>query len=148
MDQRGVEPLAMKIFAGIVLLVIGLGVGYGVYSWASSGSQTLLAFNVTLDGQSSLSVTIGIPTETENTKTVGVLVESLASYDKNVSLTATGAPTGVNLSFSPASGSLNLGSTLTVRVDDSAIAGTTTITVRATGEDDIQKTATLSLTLV
>jgi aminopeptidase S len=147
LDQRGVEPLAMKIFAGIVLLVIGLGIGIGVFSLAATGSQQLLAFNVTLDGQFSLSTTIGIPTEGDNSKTIQVSVTKLGTYDKTVTLDATGEPTGVTVSFSPASGTPDLGSTMTVVVDNNATAGATTITVKATGSDATQKSATLSLTL-
>ncbi len=138
----------MKIFAGIVLLVIGLGIGYAVYSWAAGGSQQLLALNVTLDGQTSLNVTLGIPENGENQTTVNVRVETFTGYSQNVSLSATGAPSGVQTSFAPSSGAPTFGSTLTIRVSGTAIAGTTTITVKATGTDLTEKTATLSLTLV
>ncbi|MEW6592887.1 MAG: hypothetical protein AB1305_04330 [Candidatus Hadarchaeota archaeon] len=146
LDQKGVEPLAMKIFAGIVLLVIGIGVGYGVYTWAGKGTTSLLSFNVYLDGQSTLAATLGRPASGENTRTITVTVESISTYDKSVSLSYTGAPTGVNISFSTSSDKPNFGSTMTVRVDNTAGLGTSTITIRGTSTDT-EKTAYLELTV-
>lgn len=145
LDERGVEPLAMKILAGIVLFAIGLGIGYGVYIWARGGVQQTLSFTVTV---SPGSCTIGIPTSGENTKTISVSVEKIGAYDKTVALTATGQPTGVTVSFSPASGKPTFGSTMTITVSSEATPGTTTLTVRATGEDTTEQTGTLELTLV
>jgi aminopeptidase S len=144
LDERGVEPLAMKIFAGIVLLVIGLGIGYGVYMWASGGVQQTLSFSVTV----SPSCTVGIPASGENTKTVSVSVEKIGTYDKTVTLDATGEPDNVTVSFSPKSGVPEFGSTMTIRVSSGATPGTTTLTIRATGADGIEKVATFTLTLV
>ncbi|MEW6222808.1 MAG: hypothetical protein AB1476_05845 [Candidatus Hadarchaeota archaeon] len=147
LDQKGVEPLAMKIFAGIVLLVIGIGVGYGVYTWAGKGTTSLLSFNVYLDGQSTLNITLGRPVSGENTRTVTVTVESIGGHDKNVSLSYTGAPSGVSVSFSTSSDKPNFGSTMTVRVDNTAGLGTSTITIRG-ASTDAEKTALLNLTIV
>ncbi len=137
----------MKIFAGIVLLVIGLGIGYAVYSWAAGGAQSQLALYVTLDGQTSISKNLGIPASGENETTVDVLVKTYTGYSQNVTLDATGEPSGVLTSFSPSSGTPEFGSTLTVRVNSTAISGATTITVKATGADATEKSATLNLTL-
>jgi len=143
-DERGVEPLAMKIFAGIVLLMIGLGIGYAVYTWAGKGAQQMLSFMVSV---SSDNVTIKIPEDGESTKNLSVTVTRLGPYDETVSLDAEGEPTGVKVSFSPASGTPDFGSTMTITVNNSATPGTTTITIKATGADDTQKSATLELTL-
>jgi uncharacterized membrane protein len=91
---------------------------------------------------------VGIPASGENTKTVSVSVDKIGTYDKTVALSATGQPNGVSVSFSPASGKPTFGSTMTITVSSGATAGTTTLTIRATGEDATEKTCTLELTLV
>jgi len=145
MDNKGVEPLAMQIFAGIVLLVIGLGIGYAVYSWAGKGASSMLSFNVTLDTQS---ITIGRPVGEENSTTVNMTVASFGgTYDKTVSLSATGQPTGVTVSFSPTSGKPEFSSIITVHVDNTAALGTSAITIRGTSDDSTEKTAALTLTV-
>ena len=145
-EERGVEPLAMQIFAGIVLLVIGLGIGYAVYMWAGRGVEQTLSFSVTI---SSNGTTIGIPDSGDNTKTFTVNVNAqISGYDKTVMLSATGQPTGVTVSFSPASGTPTFGSTMTISVDNTAIPGATTLTIRATGTDATEQTDTFTLTLV
>ena len=148
MDEYGVEPLAMKLFAGIVLLVVGLGIAYGVYGWASKGAQQLLSFSVSIEGQPSYALTVGIPVSGENEVNLQVSVEEIGNYDQTVTLSATGEPSGVRIGFSPTSGTPSFGSTLTVRVDNIALPGKTTITIKATGADGTERTATLQLTLV
>ncbi len=91
--------------------------------------------------------TITRPTSGTTTVTLSVSVQRIGSYDKNVDLTATGAPTGVTVSFSPGSGTPSFGSTMTVAVDSSAALGKTTITIKATGADAVQQTATFELTV-
>lgn len=140
LDQRGVEPLAMKLFAGIVLLVIGLGIGYAVYTWAGRGATGMLSFTVSVS-PTSVTVSPG------DTITVSVSVQRIGPYDKEVSLSASGVPTNVTVSFSPNSGVPAFGSTMTVVVGSSAESGTTTITVKATGTDGVQQTATFELTV-
>lgn len=145
LDERGVEPLAMQILAGIVLLVIGLGIGYTVFTWAGRGTQQALSFSVSVSPNST---TIGRPATSDNTKNVSVTVSRIGAYDKTVTLSATGQPTGVTVNFSPLSGIPAFGSTMTVGVDNSAILGTTTLTIKATGTDGVEQVATLELTLV
>ncbi|MDI6642925.1 MAG: hypothetical protein QMD95_02615, partial [Candidatus Hodarchaeaceae archaeon] len=70
--ERGVEPLAMKIFAGIVLLVLGLGIGYAVYTWTRGGVTQQLSFEVTV---SPTSATIGRPAADYNSTTAQVSVQ-------------------------------------------------------------------------
>jgi aminopeptidase S len=144
-EERGVEPLAMQIFAGIILLVIGLGIGYAVFTWAGKGTQQALSFSVSVSPNST---TIVIPATGDNTKNLNVTVNRIGAYDKTVTLIATGQPTGVTVSFSPASGIPGFGSTMTVEVDNRATSGTTTLTIKATGTDGVEQVATLELTLV
>ena len=143
-EEQGVEPLAMKIMAGVILLVIGLGIGYGIYTMVGRQAIGMLSFSVNV---SPSSTTIGIPDSGDNTKNVTVSVERIGTYDQSVTLTAEGQPTGVNVSFSPASGTPTFGSTMTITVSSTASVGTTTITIKATGTDDTQQSATLELTL-
>jgi len=140
LDQRGVEPLAMKLFAGIVLLVIGLGIGYAVYTWAGKGATGMLSFTV------SVSPT-GATVDAGDTITASVSVQRIGPYDKNVSLSYSGAPADVTVNFSPNSGVPSFGSTMTIVVGSSALPGTTTITIKATGADGVQQTATFELTV-
>lgn len=138
-EQRGVEPLAMKIFAGLVLLVIGLGIGYAVYTSIKAPSFTVVA--------SPSSKTIGIPVTGENTHTIQVKMERLLEYDKTVSLSAV-TPDNVLVSFSPDSGTPTFESTMTIKVGSAAQAGKTTITIRATGTDGTDASGAFVLEIV
>ncbi|MGC8816415.1 MAG: hypothetical protein ACP5PX_01150 [Candidatus Hadarchaeum sp.] len=140
LDQRGVEPLAMKLFAGIVLLVIGLGIGYAVYTWAGREATGMLSFTVSVS-PTSATVSAG------STITVSVSVQRIGPYDKEVTLSASGVPENVTVNFAPPSGVPAFGSTMTIVVGDSAQTGTTTITIRATGTDGVQQTANFELTV-
>ena len=141
LGQRGVEPLALQIFAGIILLVIGLGIAYGIYVWAGKGATGLLSFSVIV------SPTSGTENRGGNF-TVSVSVQRIGSYDKTVTLTATGVPDNVTYSFSPSSGVPAFGSTMTITVGSTATVGKTTITIKATGPDAVEQTATFELTVV
>ena len=142
-DEAGVEPIVMKIMAGIILLAVGLGIGVALYQQAGMGAEQTLSFSVNV---SPTSATIGRPTTSENTITAQVTVQPVLGYDKQVTLSATEMPTGVNVSFSPQSGIPEFGSTMTISVDNTAF-GTTTITIRGTGEDDTTKSTTFELTI-
>ena len=144
LNQRGVEPLSMQLFAGIVLLVIGLGIGYAVYTWAGKGATGMLSYTVSVSPTGS---TITRPTTGSTTVDLSVSVQRIGSYDKSVELTATGAPTGVTVSFSPGSGTPSFGSSMRVTVSSSAALGKTTITIKATGPDSVEQTATFELTV-
>ncbi|GAH90058.1 unnamed protein product [marine sediment metagenome] len=144
-DEAGVEPIVMKIMAGIILLAVGLGIGVALYQQAGMGAEQTLSFSVNV---SPTSATIGRPTASENTITAQVTVRPVLGYDKQVTLSATGMPTGVSVSFSPQSSTPEFGSTMTISVDNNADLGTITITIRGTGEDDTEKSTTFELTIV
>jgi len=144
LDQRGVEPLALQIFAGIILLVIGLGIAYGIYMWAGKGSTSLLSYNVSLSPNSA---TMTKPTDNNVSTSVSVSVSRIAPYDKIVTLTATGVPDNVAVSFSPNTGTPSFGSTMTITVGVQAVQKKTTITIKATGADAVEQTATFELTV-
>jgi uncharacterized membrane protein len=143
-DESGVEPLAMKLFAGIVLLVLGLGIGYSIYMWAQGGITQMTSFSVTV---TPTSITVGIPATGSTTRTVSIDISKLGDYRKTVTLSATGVPEHVQVSFSPRSGVPSFGSTMTIQVDNYALSGTTTITIKATGDDGVERTGTLELRL-
>ncbi len=143
-DEAGVEPIVMKIMAGIILLAVGLSIGVALYQQAGIGAHEALSFSVNV---SPTSVTIGRPTTGENTITAQVTAQPVLGYDKQVTLSATGMPTGVSVSFSPQSGIPEFSSTMTISVDNTAEPGTTMITIRGTGEDDTEKSATFELTI-
>lgn len=128
------------MFAGVLLLVIGLGIAYGVYTWAGSGTTSLLSFSVSLTPPSAT-------VSRDNSRIVDVSIMRYGTYDKAVTLTAAGVPANVTVSFSPSSGMPTFGSTMTINVGSTATLGTTTITVKATGADQVEQTATFSLTV-
>lgn len=70
----------------------------------------------------------------------------VGGFNSAVALTATGAPTGVTLSFSPSSITGAGSSTLSIAVASTAAAGSHTITVKATS-GTIVKTVTFTLTV-
>jgi len=63
----------------------------------------------------------------------------------SVSLTASGQPSGVSVSFSPSSGVLPSSSTMTINVGSSVSAGTYTITVKGTCVADRERTSIFTL---
>lgn len=148
LDERGVEPLAMKIFAGIFLLIVGLGIGYAAYVRMGRSVQSMLSFRVEIEGQTECSLTLGVPQSGENSATLSLRVVEVTQYDRSVTLTATGLPENVSCSFSPAQGNPTFSSILTVKVGQRAPKGTHAVTVRATGEDGTEQTAALYLTLI
>jgi len=126
-DELGVEPLAMKIFAGIVLLVIGLGIGYGVYTWAG-GWATAIKCNLGLEKNTT---TIGIPDNGENTNNIRVDISIAIGTAENVTLDATGKPQGVSVTFNPPRSEPPFYSYMTVKVDNTATAGNYVLTILA-----------------
>lgn len=77
-DEAGVEPIVMKIMAGIILLAVGLSIGVALYQQAGMGAQEALSFSVNV---SPTSVTIGRPTS-EDTINAQVTVQPVLGYDK------------------------------------------------------------------
>ena len=120
-DERGVEPLAMKIFAGIVLLVIGIGIGYGVYMWAG-GWVTAIKCNVSLE-KSSTTISIG------NNDTIRVNISIAMGTAEIVTLDATGEPDNVSVTFNPSSGEPPFYSNMTVTVSSGATASNYVLTI-------------------
>ena len=139
-DQGGVEPLVMKLMAGMILLAIGLGMGIVVYRMLNP--KEMLSYIIT---PSPTSVTVGRPETGDNTIYVSLSIERLADYTETVTLGATGLPDNVLVSFSPISGVPTFGSTMVVRVGPNAPLGTHTITIRATGADGTEKSSTFEL---
>ncbi len=89
---------------------------------------------------SSLSVTQG------SSATTTVSTSALGGFNSSVSLSASGLPSGVTASFSPASVSTPGNSTLTLTASSTATAGTVSVTITGAG-GGITHTATLSLTI-
>ncbi len=119
--ERGVEPLVMKLMAGIILFAIGLGIGMTIYLRVGSSAGQALSFSVNVGADE---VIIGGPAADENSKTVQVSVEKiLGGYNKTVTLNATGVPDNVAVSFSSAGGAPDFGSTMTMKVGVNATLG-------------------------
>ncbi len=136
-DERGVEPTAMKILVGVILVAIGLGVGITLYTQFDSASY--LSYTVTATPSSD---TIA----RDRSDTVSISIESLGGHSGTIELTATGVLAGVTASLSPENGTGSFGSTMTVTVTGAAATGVSTITIKATS-GDLEKTADYELTI-
>ena len=111
-DHSGVEPLVMKLMAGIILLAIGLGMGIAIYK-SVSGMVTAMKCDVSLERSSA---TIGVPASGENTDNIRVDITLVMGTAETATLDATGEPSGVVVTFSPPSGMPPFYSTMTVYV--------------------------------
>jgi hypothetical protein len=41
-DEAAVEPLVMKLLAAVALLIVGLGIGIGLYKRAGAAAESML----------------------------------------------------------------------------------------------------------
>jgi uncharacterized membrane protein len=110
-----------------------------------------LCFTLPLAGQGTFTVTatpsaLSIPQGNQETSTIATTISG--GFNNGVSLSASGAPPGVAVSFNPSTiGAPGAGiSTMTVSVIRLAQAGNYTITVNASG-GGIKQTATVTLTV-
>jgi hypothetical protein len=126
-EEVGVEPTALKIMAGIVLLAIGLGIGVAVFKTVGS-SVTAMRVTVSLDRSST---TIGRPMSGDNTDNIQVSIDLIMGTAETATLSATGQPSGVTVTFSPSSGMPPFYSTMKVSVENTAGSGTYTLTILA-----------------
>ncbi|GAA4358088.1 hypothetical protein GCM10023145_30380 [Angustibacter luteus] len=115
------------------------GVAYTL--WATSVSGTTTPTN---DFSVSLSPASGSASAGQST-TSTVSTATTSGSAQTVALSASGAPSGVTVSFSPSSVQSGSSSTMTVAVGSSAASGTYPITV--TGAGSVAHTATYSLTV-
>lgn len=69
----------------------------------------------------------------------------MGGYNKTVTLNATGVPDNVAVSFSPAGGVPDFGSTMTIKVGVNATLWDVTITVRGSDVDGLEKSDTFIL---
>lgn len=129
--------MILKLLVGVVLIGIALGIGIPLY----------LKFGGAAGGQLDFSVSCSSPEYKDNFVKVTVDVESVVGYEGNVELSATGESEIVkNASFSPRSGDVPFGSTLTINIEN-APTGSHTITVKGKSEDGVTKKDTFELTI-
>ena len=121
-EEAGVEPTALKIMAGVILLGIGLGIGVAVYKTVGT---TVTAMKCTVYLKSSTTIVNG-----EN-DIVTVDITLLTGTAENATLDVTGEPTGVVVTFSPSSGIPPFYSNMTVKVDNGTAAGNHVLTILA-----------------
>lgn len=138
-DERGVEPTVMKILVGVILVTIGLGIGVTVYRRFGGAAESYLNYSVTVTPSSD---TI----QKGNTGSVQVDVDTNVDFDEEVTITATGVPDNVTVSFNPSTGTPSFGSTMNIIVGDNADSITQTITVKAAADGN-EKSATYELTI-
>ncbi|MEM2866632.1 MAG: hypothetical protein QW098_05790 [Candidatus Hadarchaeales archaeon] len=144
LGQRGVEPLVMKLLAGVIFFGLALTIGVALYTQLGRGITSSTAFQLSVEPSS---LAVGIPDNGENEATVRVSVTRIAGYDRTVSLSASPSLTGVSLQFNPSSSVPDFYSTLVIRVSPSASPTTVTLTLRARGEDGTERSCPLELKL-
>jgi len=128
-EEAGVEPTALKIMAGVILLAIGLGIGVAVYKTVG-GAVTAMKVTVSLDRSSA---TIGKPSgDNINTDNIQVSIDIIMGTAGTVTLDATGEPNdNVRVTFSPPSGTPTFYSTMKISIDSDAPLGSYTLTILA-----------------
>lgn len=142
MDKKGIEPLAIKLLAGMILLAVGLGIGIAMYRRAKVGIERELSFLIEI---SPTSFRLAKP-QTENTLTSILTVQPIGDYSLRVDLTAEVSP-GIKIIFSPSSGRPPFHSTVMIRIDNTAEKRIHTLTIKAIGEDGAVKSQPLLITL-
>jgi hypothetical protein len=127
-EEAGVEPTALKIMAGVILLAIGLGIGVAVYKTVGG---SVMAMKVTVSPTPS-STTIGKPSgDNINTNDIQVSIDIIMGTTETATLSATGEPSGVTVTFGRSSGMPPFYSPMTVSVDNTANPGNYTLTILA-----------------
>ena len=122
-EEAGVEPTALKIMAGVILLAIGLGIGVAVYKTVG-GAVTAMKVDVSL-ARSSTTIA------QDDNDSIQVDVTLILGTAETAILDATGEPSGVTVTFSPSSGMPPFYSAMTVSVSSAATSGTYTLTILA-----------------
>jgi hypothetical protein len=131
---------------------IALSTGANVYTATytnSCGAKITQAFTITVTGSSTGSFTLN-PSPTSLSIAQGasgtdtITVTDVSPFDSNVTLAASGLPSGVTVAFgtNPATGS----SALTLTASSTATAGTSTVTITGTS-GSLTATTTISLTV-
>ncbi|MFC7546009.1 M28 family peptidase [Plantactinospora sp. GCM10030261] len=114
------------------------GVAYAIWQLAVGGGTPTNDFSVAVSPTSGSVARGGSTTATVSTATT-------SGSPQSVSLSATGAPSGVTVTFSPSSVTSGGSSTMTVTASASASTGTFSVTVTGTGS--VTRTATYTLTV-
>lgn len=122
---------------GIILIVLAVAVGafFVVYV---VGKPT--EFTISVDPTSD-SIHQG------DSDTATVSITSVGGYAETVSLTASGQPSGVTVSFNPSSSAPSFDSTITISVGSDVASGTYTLTITGTGGDGKTHTCAYALTV-
>jgi hypothetical protein len=131
-----------------------------VGSSAPAGTYTITVTGTAASGSHTTTVTLTValsdfslsasPTSTTvytgSTGTVGISTATTIGSAQSVSLSASGAPSGVTISFNPPSVTSGASSTMSMAVSGNAAVGTSTITVTGTGASG-SHTTTVALTI-
>ena len=122
--------------AGIALVVAGCGSTTDTPVTPATPAITLSA------NTAAVTVTVGSNT------TASLTISRSGGFTGDVALSASGAPTGVSVTFNPASiGAAATSSIATIAVGATAVAGTNTMTITASGAGVTSKTVTIAITV-
>jgi hypothetical protein len=151
--ENGIPP-----FDSAVTITVGSAAPVGTHTITVTGRGadgkehardfilTITAENVEEDFSIEIGLTSGRVAR-ENSLTVPVSVETIGGYSNLITLSASGQPSGVDISFFPATGTRNFSSLMTIRAEMTAPIGTHEITVRGIGSDGKAHTVSYSLTI-
>ncbi len=115
--------------------------------FSNADNNCIVSRNVTVTNDFSLSAANGSLTVSSGSSgTDGISTAITSGNAESISLSASGQPSGVTVSFSPASVSSGGSSTMTVTASSSAAASTSTITITGTAASG-SHTTTVSLTV-
>lgn len=82
-----------------------------------------------------------------NSTTATITVRSISGYTTRVTLSASGQPSGVTISFNPTSGNPTFYSTMTINISGTAPFGDYTITITGTADDGKVRSTSYALTV-
>jgi uncharacterized protein YegL len=130
--------------------------GHPFWRWRETGSTST---TITVSSSATRTADYGTPdftisnpgTQTVNqgsSKTASITVTSINGYDKQVTLTASGMPSGTTISFSPSKDKPTFTSTMTINVGAATPVGNYIITITGTGSDGKVKTQTFTLSVI
>lgn len=138
-EEKGMAMIWWMIVSAVIAAAV-IGVGLKLTIWSGTKGQDIIEGTFTVTPNSS---SITIPKG--EAESVQITVDSPLGYNKTVTLSISGQPSGVTANLNPVSGTPTFTSTLTLTVDSEASVGDYTLSIIGTGTD--QKTATSTFTL-
>lgn len=138
-EEKGMAMIWWMIVSAVIAAAV-IGVGLKLTIWSGAKGQDILEGTFTVTPNTS-SVTI----PRGGSESVQITVDSPLGYNKTVTLSIGGQPSGVSVNLSQVSGIPTFTSTLTLTVGSEVLVDNYTLSIIGTGTD--QNTATSTFTL-